>query len=220
MKPIRGNYRRLRDVLQQIPDGYHQNVLPLSLEMNLWSEEDLRRAALKTKIADRTLEACRDVLVRGISPTDAAAKHQIFISAISRATGTLREKHDKMIESAATLAQSREVMKLTAIQVAQNIVGHHFTVKDAEAGKTYLGRIIVNTQGYVVQKVGRTGVIYDQGWFKVLPPLGQMLQISTAVRLRPIDVKGLTESSEADALVLQIDFVEVTLAKQRAALGR
>ena len=145
--------------------------------MNLWSEEDFRRAALQTKIAERTLEACRDVLVEGVTPTDAAAKHHIFISAISRATGTLREKHDQMIESAATLAQSREVMKLTAIQVAQNIVGRPLTIKDAEAGKTYEGPIIANTQGYVVQSLGRTGVIYDLGQFQDQPPLGQYLRI-------------------------------------------
>lgn len=158
--------------------------------MNLWSEEDFRRAALKTKIADRTLAACRDVLVEGLSPTDAASKHQIFISAVSRATGTLREKHDQMIENATALTDSREVMKLTAIQVAHNILGHSFPVLEPVPGETYLGPIITNTQGYVVQKVGRSGVIYDLGRFKELPPLGQQLTILVPEQGGPLTISG------------------------------
>lgn len=151
------------------------------LKMNLlWSEEDFHRVALRTRISDRNLDACRDVLVEGMTPTDAATKHKIFISALSRATGTLREKREQLQHEALKqeLEQSRDVMRLTAIQVAKNIVGADFNVKDAEAGRTYEGPVVVNTHGFVVQKVGRTGVLYDLDKFQDAPPHGRSVTIS------------------------------------------
>lgn len=150
--------------------------------MNPWTEAEFQRVAIRTRLSDRTLAACKEVLVDGISGIDAAAKHKTFPAQISRAIGVLREKQAGMLESAQALQSGEELLKLTAAQVAKNILGHDLFVKDAVPGQTYEGPVIVNTHGFAVQKVGRSGVLHDLGKLLNAPPINVSLSIAYPAR--------------------------------------
>ena len=51
----------------------------------------------------------------------------------------------------------------------------------AQPGQLYEGPIIVQSKGYLVQKVGRTGVLHDLARFTTIPPLNENLQIAYAL---------------------------------------
>ena len=145
--------------------------------MPLWSESDFQRVALATKLADRTLSACRDVLVDGVAGVDAAQQWQIFPAQISRSVGILREKHQQMLESAVSLQQDANLLKYTAVQVAKCMMGEKFNVIDAAPGKSYEGPVILNSHGFLVQKVGLSGIAHDLGVFSNVPPLNVPMAI-------------------------------------------
>jgi hypothetical protein len=56
-----------------------------------WSDAEFRQVATKTNLSDRTLKACREVLVLGTSPQAAAIKVQMDQAQISRGLRTLRD---------------------------------------------------------------------------------------------------------------------------------
>lgn len=141
--------------------------------MDRWTELEFQRVAHETRIADRTLDACKDVLVNGMSGSDAASKHQMFHSQISRALTTLRDKHAEV----GLRTQSTDLLKHMAQEIAKGVLGPAFSTAMAEPGKTYAGPIVVSTNGYVVQKVGRSGVLHDKGSFEVVPEQGQHVEI-------------------------------------------
>lgn len=143
-----------------------------------WTEDEFRRAALGTRISERTLEACKDVLIEGMSGIDAADKHRIFASAISRAVTTLREKHSHIVEFAAVSEKADEMLQYAATKVAKARLGDDFECTVAEPGQTYEGQVIAQSKGYIVQKVGRSGVLHDVARFSELPPFNRNLQIA------------------------------------------
>lgn len=57
---------------------------------SLWSDAEFRRVAAKTNLSNRTLEACREVLVLGTSRQAAATKVQIFQKQVSLGLGILQ----------------------------------------------------------------------------------------------------------------------------------
>lgn len=146
--------------------------------MSLWTESEFQRVALTTKLSERTLAACRDVLIEGASGIDAAATHKMFPAQISRAIGVLRDKQASMIESAKTMNEGAHLLKFTAAQAAKKIVGPGLAINDAELGKIYVGQVIVITHGFVVQKVGQSGVMHDLGNLEKMPPLNVSLTIT------------------------------------------
>lgn len=146
--------------------------------MKVWSEADFLRAAHLTKLNERTLAACREVLVRGVPGVEVAARLQIFPAQISRGVGILKSKHHEMIESAGALVDEKNLLKYTMVQIAKCMMGEKFSVSDAEVGKTYTGPVILNTHGFLVQKVGKHGVAHDLGKFDKVPPLNTLLSIS------------------------------------------
>lgn len=58
---------------------------------SLWSDAEFRQVATKTNLSDRTLKACRDVLVLGTSPQAAATKVQTAQAQVSHGLRTLRD---------------------------------------------------------------------------------------------------------------------------------
>ncbi|MES2879208.1 MAG: hypothetical protein V4713_12360 [Pseudomonadota bacterium] len=153
--------------------------------MTIWTEAEFQRVAVNTRIADRTLVACRDVLVEGMSVTEAAAKHKTFISQISRANITLREKQQQMTEVAPAvpaLDDKTATSRSAAMQAAKDICGQAFSVRDAVPGHTYEGQIVAKTQDFVIQKVGRSGVLYELNKFKSEPPLNADVIIKVSER--------------------------------------
>lgn len=167
--------------------------------MSLWTEPEFQRIALGTKLmerrSERTLAACREVLVEGVSGVDAAARHKMFPAQISRALGVLRDKQADMVKSAEALKSDGALLKFTAAQVAKSMVGDGLVIEDAEPGKAYEGPVIVNTHGFVVQKVGRGGVIHDLGKLERMPPLNVSLSI---VYLKNDEKAVVTEKSLAN----------------------
>lgn len=137
--------------------------------MSKWSDAELDRYALGTKITERTLDACRDVLVNQMSGVDAASKWKLFPGQVSRAISTLEAKKDEMVKSAQELQDAAALLKYTAIEVAKQMVGPSLTVKDPVSGKSYEGPIIVSTHGFAVQRVGRSAVIHDLGMLDQIP---------------------------------------------------
>lgn len=143
-----------------------------------WTEDEFRRVALDTRISERTLDACKDVLIEGMTGADAADKHKMFASQISRAVATLRDKRAHMVEIASVGKGSDEMLQYVATQVAKALQGKDFQCVLAEPGQKYDGQVIAQSKGYLVQKVGRTGVLHDTARFNKLPPLNEDLRIA------------------------------------------
>lgn len=143
----------------------------------LWTEADFQRVALSTKLSQRSVEACRSVLVDGLSGVQAAALHKVFPAQISRSLGTLRERHGEMVRSAEAFKDDTAVLRFTAGQVAKSMLGDSLVVEDAQPGKQYDGPVVANIHGFLVQKVGRNGIIHDLGDLDRLPSLNTPLTI-------------------------------------------
>ncbi|WP_394475160.1 hypothetical protein [Ralstonia mannitolilytica] len=149
--------------------------------MERWTEDEFRRIALDTRISERTLEACKDVLVGGMLGVDAANKHRMFPSQISRAITTLRDKKAEEMEISSVSKEADEMRQYVASEVARALQGKDFQCVLAQPGQLYEGPIIVQSKGYLVQKVGRTGVLHDLARFTTIPPLNENLQIAYAL---------------------------------------
>jgi hypothetical protein len=119
----------------------------------------------------------RDEL-RAMRVGDVAALHGIASAHILREVGAIHDMREEMIRSAEAMRDPVELMKFTAAAVAKNMVGEGLTVADAQAGKEYVGRTIVNTHGFAVQQVGHTGVLHDHGKLNQVPPLKVLLTIA------------------------------------------
>lgn len=145
--------------------------------MPLWNEADFQRVALATKLGKRTLEACRDVLVSGMPGVEAAQRWKLLPPQISRGVNTLKSKQTQMLESADSLKVDSNLLKYTAIQIAKLMMGERFNVVDAVPGKVYEGPIILNSHGYLVQKIGAVGVAHDLGNFQQAPQLNSPVSI-------------------------------------------
>jgi len=150
--------------------------------MSVWTETEFQRAAERTELSARTLAACSDVLVNGRSGADAAIIHNMKASQISRGLGALRDRQEELRVEAELLMGEGELLKSRnktyVTQLAKNIAGEGLTIADADPGKVYVGRAIVDELGLVVQLVGRTGVVHDHRNLKVLPALGVLVTIA------------------------------------------
>ncbi len=144
--------------------------------MDRWTEDEFLGAARKTRISERTLEACKDVLVDGLPGVVAAEKHKMFPAQISRAIAILREKQAEMNELA---CEADEVLQEMASEAAKALFGQQFPCALAQPGQTYEGPLVVQSKGYAVQKVGRLGVLHNLESFGNLPllPLRENVRI-------------------------------------------
>lgn len=147
--------------------------------MSLWSDAEFQRVALSTRLSARTLAACRDVMVDGVHGADAARTHKMFHAQISRSITALREKQLTMLNSAVEVAVDNDaLLKFTVLQIGKKMMGDGFEVRNASPGSTYEGPILSNSHGFLVQKVGRSGVMHDLGAFASPPPLNRPLTIA------------------------------------------
>ena len=136
--------------------------------MSLWPAVEFQRVALSTKLSERTLAACRDVLVDGMSGVDAAARHKMFPAQISRSIGKLRDMQLSMAEIAEAVFDEGTLLKFTAHQVAKTLMGEA-AVLDALPGQSYDGWIVASTPGFLIQRIGRVAVVHDLGNFEEIP---------------------------------------------------
>lgn len=147
------------------------------MHMGRWNGTDFQRVALSTRLSERTLSACRDVLVEGMSGIDAAAKWQLFPAHISRSVGVLKNKQIELLESATTLQKDSNLLKHTVALISKSMFGEKFNVFDAASGQSYDGPIVINSHGFLVQKVRAHGVMHDLGAFEKIPAINVPLNI-------------------------------------------
>jgi hypothetical protein len=171
--------------------------------MSLWSETEFQRIAAGTKLSERTLEACHDVLVDGVPGADVARKRNLLHAHISRSINSLRGKQMEMVDSATALVSDTTVLfKFAVLQMAKQTVGAGFDVRDASPGHTYEGPVVVNSHGFLVQRIGPTGVLHDIGALERLPSANSVLRITY-----PYD--GVGKASVSEVLPVQATAVSV-----------
>lgn len=146
--------------------------------MERWTEDQLRQVASLTRVKERTLDACRDVLVEGMTGIAAAEKHKMFPAQISRALTTLRDKQAEMIEKVTVRNETLNLEQYIASEVGRALVGDDFQCNLAQPGRVYEGNMLALSKGYLVQKVGRTGVLHPVNAFERIPALNQPLTVS------------------------------------------
>lgn len=150
--------------------------------MDQWSDAEFQRIARNTRLSARTLEACRDVMVTGVPGAEAARTHKMFHAQISRSVKTLRDTQQAMVNSAVEIAIDNDaLLKFTVIQIAKKMMGEKFEVRTAAPGETYEGPVLNNSHGFLIQQVGRSGVMHDVGVFSANPPLNIPLKIVYSV---------------------------------------
>ena len=168
--------------------------------MELWTEVEFQRVALRTRIAERTLAACTDVLGEGLSGMDAAAKHQMFQAQISRAIGTLREKQEQSAQRAVTLRDDAALREAMATGVAKHLLGDAAPVKSAQFGQIYEGPGIAVASDYLVQRVGSSGVLHDIGNLPEVPPLKVSLRLEYPAEKGLVNITKITTPEKSNDL--------------------
>lgn len=143
----------------------------------LWNDTDFQRVVNSTKLSNRTIEACRDVLVNGMSGVDAADKHSVFPGQISRALKAIREQSVNTTDFVKSMIDSTDAMKAYAISEAK-VEFPALEVVNIELDKTYSGPIVMKTPGYVVQRDGRSLVVHDIGKLERSPGMNNDLDIT------------------------------------------
>ncbi len=166
--------------------------------MTLWTQSEFDRYAFGTKLSDRSLAACKEVLVDGVAGVEAAARHKIFPAQVSRSIALLRNKQAEMLLSAESLKDENALLKYTAAQVAKTMVGASLKIEDAEPGKTYEGPMIVSTHGFVVQKTGRGAAIHDLGNLPRLPEPNVPVSITYPRNGEKATVTDLAQQKQKD----------------------
>lgn len=155
--------------------------------MREWAEEEFERAANSTRLGEKTVAACRDVLVGKMTGAAAADKHGILPPHVSRGIKVLTERRDALRQrdrQTARALQAREaaasvsgLLKAAAMEAARSIKGVPWVIRDAVAGQTYEGAGVVKVGGFLVQDIGRVGVIHDLKNVALEPELGKRLEI-------------------------------------------
>jgi hypothetical protein len=148
--------------------------------MELWNDEDFKRTAAGSKLEPRTIDACRDVLVQGMSGVVAAEKHNMAATHISRGINNLRDRQIAMVQVAGALAEDIRVLQSAAEKMAIDMFGQGFLLVDAKPGGRYEGGVVVSAHGFMVQKTGRKGIVHDIGKLNVVPLIGEMVLVRYA----------------------------------------
>lgn len=142
-----------------------------------WSEEEFKRVALNTRMTPRILAACYDVLVNGKSGVDAAAEHGVMTPQISRAKKALEEKKMELEETAENMLQTRSILKSGVVRSVRELMGDEMALSDAQPGEIYEGKVILKQDGFLVQQIGRKGVIHDLGKLSHSPDIQASVMI-------------------------------------------
>ncbi len=147
--------------------------------MGLWTEEEYQRTANSTKLSKKTVAACRSVLVDGLSNTEAATLHGVMTQHISRSLKALRDRQAEMVKTVESMSVSRDTLRAYALQEAKAVAvaAGRWEVEDAQPGRSYEGPVIMQTPGFMVQRMVRTLVIHDLGKFREPPNISDNLKI-------------------------------------------
>lgn len=148
-----------------------------SFSKSLWPEAEFQRVAISTKLSERTLAACRDVLVHGVAGIDSASTHGLKSSAISRGLGVLRDRREEISKSAGVFLNEGLLLRFAAAEAAKQFAGDGLTIVDAHPGFKYEGKIVAATHGFAVQQQGRFGIMHDLGNLDRIPTINTLLTI-------------------------------------------
>ena len=129
---------------------------------DLWTDEEFDRVARVANRTVKTLAACRDVLVEGMSGVNAARKHQTFAAHISRAVHALNEQKALLELSDKKSVEQLAVLKTEVGLSAKRLLGPGLLIAEAVSGNTYDGPVVAQEDRFFVQHIGRFGVIHDQ----------------------------------------------------------
>jgi len=139
--------------------------------MSSWTEDEFNQVSKLTQLSNRTLGACKDVLVNGLSGVEAAAKYSILPAQVSRGLKGLRERQEKFNEIVEKRLIQKDILKSNVVQKARSMLGAKLVVKDTEAGCTYVGPTVFKQDGFLLQRVGKTGIVHDLGKLTVVPKI-------------------------------------------------
>lgn len=172
---------------------------PDKTEQEFWTEAEFQRVVLDgRKMAARTEEACRQVLVEGMPSREAAIQQQLFQAAVSRSVTVLRDRKLEMDRLAPQQLQGNAMLKFIALEAARGVMGAKLDVTDAIPGKAYEGPVVVSKHGFAVQIVGRSGVMHDLRNLDKVPELNQALSITYSPGQNIAVVGALTQSVQRD----------------------
>lgn len=143
----------------------------------LWNDTDFQRAVNSTKLSEKTIETCRDVLVNGLSGVEAGDKHNVFPAQISRALKLIREQAINAPDIVKSMIDSSSAMKSYAISEAK-VDYPSLEVAEIELDKTYSGPVVMKAPGYVVQRSGRSLVAHDISKLERSPSMSSDLAIT------------------------------------------
>lgn len=166
-----------------------------------WTEQLVDKIAAETKLGPQTVEACRRVLVPhelpnggfGVEQPGEVAKNMgLFVSAVSRGVSTLRKaliekgninEQDFAVERVVhqtEVGNSRDL----AVSRARELFGDNLEIKDAQKGRTYIGKPLVKTPHHVVQATGPgEAVIHDIAKLQRVPDMNfPMLEVRYPAR--------------------------------------
>lgn len=153
-----------------------------------WTEKEFDRTVEHSRLGEKMVAACRDVLTLGMTGVEAAQKHSVLPPHISRGLKALREKREELrahdIENANALKAMDAVtdisslLKAAAREAAQSIKGSGWIIRDSEPGQVYQGAGVVKAGGFFVQDIGRVGVVHDLKNLEIEPVLGKSLEIT------------------------------------------
>lgn len=129
--------------------------------MDGWTEEEFQRVAQLTRISERTLEACKDVLVNGMRQYAAAEKHKMFDPQVARAITILRTKQAELVDISAVEQDSAQMAQLVAAGTAKALFGPNFNSRLAQPGQSYTGLAAFESSGFLLQMVGSGGILHD-----------------------------------------------------------
>jgi hypothetical protein len=146
--------------------------------MMLWSETEFDRVSKGTRLSIRSLNACRDVLVNGVSPGIAAREHKMFAAAVSRSLGLLREKQAEIQLGAQAYIENNMNLKIAAELVARALMGTGAMLFDPSPGQNYEGQVLAVQHGFAIQKIGMFAALHDLGVLPELPKVGDKVSIT------------------------------------------
>ncbi len=146
--------------------------------MNQWAEVEFERVSRGTRLSDRTLVACREVLVDGKSQGLVAREHNMFPAQISRSLATLRDKQEEMKVEAKAFIKTQLTLKVAAEVLARKIMGEGAQLFAPEAGQEFEGQIVAVDHGYAIQKIGRCAALHDVGRLPESPKVGDNILVN------------------------------------------
>ena len=137
--------------------------------------EEFKRAAKQRRLSDTSKEAARMVLVDGVGQSEVAALVGVTSARISQIVATVREEHEKLTNKQ---VKTLEADYAIAVNLSRAKLGDSVVIAEADRNNRYVGKILVRTDFYAVQEVGKGVVIHDLSRLDNVPSVGSSVGIT------------------------------------------